>query len=98
LIYWGEFREVAYGIVQKLSQKIVSFKLLVSIYEYMRESEQVYKSIITIDHLQIIKSLAAVEGRNDLYGVIPENFFEEEIGVYPEKTKTLSSSHLRIVK
>lgn len=60
LIYWGECKEVAYSVVQKLSQKIVSLKLLVSIYEYIRESEQVYRGIITADHLQIIRSLAAV--------------------------------------
>jgi hypothetical protein len=64
----------------------------------MRESEQVYKQIVTDQHLQILSSLGAVEGKNDLYGIIPDNFFEQEISVDPDQSRTLSDTHLRILK
>lgn len=30
--------------------------------------------------------------------MIPDSFFEREIGVYPEKGRVLSATHLRIVR
>lgn len=53
---------------------------------------------MTDEHKQILASLAAVEGKNDLYGIIPDDFFEREINVYPDKSRTLSDTHLRILK
>ncbi len=60
LIFWGEERSLAYAITQKLSQKIEILSILVSLVDYLRESEPNYKEFITDYHLDILRSLAAV--------------------------------------
>lgn len=44
-------------------------------------------------------SLAAVEQAKNLFGIIPDNFFEREISVYPHHPKgVLSETHRRILE
>lgn len=49
--------------------------------------------------MQVVASLAAVERDNDFFGIIPDNFFEREIGVHPHHPKgVLSETHRRILQ
>lgn len=49
---------------------------------------------MTEDHLEIIITLANIEQTNNLCGMIPPDFYDREIGVYPSTQKgMLSEAH-----
>lgn len=54
---------------------------------------------MTEEHLQIISSLAAVEQDNNLFGIIPENYFDRPVGVYHSHPRgMLSEKHRKIIE
>lgn len=49
--------------------------------------------------MDILVSLAAIEQDNNFFGIVPDNFFEREIGVHPHYPKgILSEIHRRILE
>jgi hypothetical protein len=71
LIHWGDDPSVAAAVVKRLGQKIEALSLLVQLLEFLRESEPTFMRLVTDYHMQILRSLAAVEVDKNLFGIIP---------------------------
>ena len=99
LIYWGNEAETAQVIVRKLTAKVEGLGVLLSVLEYIREAHEHYRGIVTDQHLQIMRSLAAVEVDKNLFGLVPEDYFDRKIGVHPRATRgILSGKHRSILQ
>jgi hypothetical protein len=80
LVHWGDDPRVAATVLRRLL-KVESLRLLLELLDFLRECEMAYRLLATDYHLQLVRSLAAVEVNRELFGILPEDFFERAVGV-----------------